>query len=60
MRDVVVKTELVDLLECDTCGDNFVETQLFLICKWDTEIDEYYLSEILCPTHIRPEHMKEK
>lgn len=50
MENIVVKTNLVDHLECDMCEDDYTEDHIFLICKWDTEEEGYYLSEILCPT----------
>ena len=49
MKDIKVKTNLVDHLDCDECGSSYEDRYLFLICKWDTEKNEYYLSEILCP-----------
>ncbi len=52
MKDVRVNSDLVDHLECDVCGSNFKHLHIYLICKWDTEINEYYLSEILCPNHV--------
>jgi len=50
-ENITVRTDFVGSLQCDVCGSEFSETYLFLICKWDTESEEYYLSRILCNTH---------
>ncbi len=52
MKDIKVKTDLIDHLECDECRTEKEYRHMYLICKWDTENNEYYLSEILCPYHF--------
>jgi len=51
MDDVLVKYEpsAGNHYECDVCSEPIEE--VYLLCKWDTEMREYYVSQIFCATH---------